>query len=96
LCKEGKCTHGDEMLSLAHRPTPYIKSFSDYITNGFRFHTIDHDKCMTTQNSVVLIVGNVGDGSGDIEYYGELIDEVMLEYLGKTTLSFSVVIGRMC
>lgn len=88
MCKEGKCAHGDEMLSLARGPIPYVKSFSGYITNGFRFHTIDRDKCMTTQNSGVLVVGNAGDGSGDIEYYGELIDVVMLEYLGGNHIVF--------
>lgn len=88
LYKERNCAHGDEMLSLAGSPTPYVESFSGYISNRCRFHTKDRDKGMTTQNSGVLVIRNTGDESGDIEYYGELIEVVMLEYLGANHVVF--------
>ena len=82
MYKEGSCAEGDELLSLSRGPSDYATSFSGYITNGYRFHTHDRDKNLRTQNSGVFVVGNIGDGSNNIDYYGILNEIIILEYLG--------------
>ena len=82
LYKEGSCIEGDELLSLSRGPSDYATSFSGCITNGYSFHTNDRDKNLRTQNSGVFVVGNIGDGSNNIDYYGILNEIIILEYLG--------------
>ena len=40
---EGTCSHGEELLSLAQGPTPYVKGYGGYITNGYKFYTVDRE-----------------------------------------------------
>ena len=85
--KEGSCVEGDEVLSLSRGPSDYATSFRGYITNGYRFHTHDRDKNLRTQNSGVFVVGNIGDGSNNIDYYGILNEIIILEYHGGTYIA---------
>ena len=73
---------GEELLSLSRCPTNYTMCFSGYITNGYRFHTLTREKNLQSQNSGVFVVGNTGDETTNIDYYGVLTDVIMLEYLG--------------
>ena len=82
LHKDGKCPLGDELLSLSRCPTNYGTSFSGYITNGYRFHTQSREKNLQTQNSGVFVLGNMGAGTENIDYYGVLTEVVRLEYMG--------------
>ena len=60
----------DELLSLLHCPTNYRTSFSGYVTNGYRFHTHSRKKNLQTQNSGVFVLGNMGAGTENKDYYG--------------------------
>lgn len=80
--EENICPHGEEFLSLSRGPIQYVKSFSGYITNGFRFHTFQRDKNLSTQNSGVVVLGDTGDGHETLDFYGVLTEVIKLEYLG--------------
>ena len=88
MYQEGTCPFGEELLSLARGPTPYVKCYSGYITNGFKFHTLDRENGAKTQNSGVLVVGNSGDGEVDTNYYGVLTQVFTLEYTGGNEVVF--------
>lgn len=88
LYEQGTCPHGEELLSLARGPTPYVKSYTGYITNGFKFHTLSREISARTQNSGVLVVGNAGDGEPNIDYYGILTKVFNLEYAGGNEVVF--------
>jgi len=85
LYKQGTCPHGEELLSLARGPTPYVKSYTGYITNGFKFH---REIGARAQNSGLLVVGNVRDGEPNIDYYWVLIEVFILEYTGGNEVVF--------
>lgn len=86
--QKGACPHGNELLSLAQGPTPYVKSYSGCVTNGYKFHTLSRDTGAKTQNSGVLVVGNDGDGGANIDYYGVLTEVFTLEYTGGNEVVF--------
>jgi len=88
LYEQGTCPHGEELLSLARGPTPYVKSYTGYITNGFKFHTVRREIGARTQNSRVLVVGNAGAGEPNIDYYGLLTEVFSLEYTGGNEVVF--------
>ena len=67
--QEGTCPFREDLLSLARGPTPYVKWYRGYITNGFKFHTLDRENGPKTQNSGALVVGNSGDGEAATNYY---------------------------
>ena len=69
MYQEGTYPFREELLSLARGPTPYVKCYSGYITNGFKFHALDRENGAKTQNSGVLVVANRGDGEADTNYY---------------------------
>ncbi|XP_057998652.1 uncharacterized protein LOC110631536 [Hevea brasiliensis] len=69
------------LLSLSRGPTRYVTSFYGCIVNGYRFHIESHDKGLRTQNSVVVVIGDIGDEVNNIDYYGVLIDIIQLQYL---------------
>lgn len=80
--QDNNCSNWEELLSLSRGPIQYVKSFSGYVSNGFRFHTLQRDKNSRTQNSGVVVVGDTGDGHGTLDYYGVLKEVIKLEYLG--------------
>ena len=88
LYEQGTCPHGEDLLSLARGPTPYVKSYTGCITNGFKFHTLSREIGARTQNSGVLMVGNAGDGEPNIDYYGTLTEVFSLEYTGGNEVVF--------
>lgn len=73
----------EQLLALSRGPTRYVTSFSGYIVNGFRFHIQDREINLKTQNSGVVVLGNIGDGDEDIDYYGVVTDMIELQYLGR-------------
>ena len=44
LAQEDKSNLVEELLVLSWGPTPYVESFSGFIVNGYKFHTIDYGK----------------------------------------------------
>ena len=80
LHKEWTRSYGEELLSLARRPTPYVKGYGGYITNGYKFDTVDRESGASTQNSGVLVVGYARSGEANTEYYGVLTEVFSLEY----------------
>lgn len=72
----------DNLLSLSRGPTQYVTSFSGYIVNGYRFHIQNREKTLRTQNSGVVVIGNMGDTDDNIDYYGVLTEIIELQYLG--------------
>lgn len=70
-------------MSLSRGPIQYVKSFSGYVTNGFRFHTLQRDKNLRMQNSGVVVLGDTGGGHETLDYYGVLKEVIKLEYLGS-------------
>ncbi|XP_058006762.1 uncharacterized protein LOC131182131 [Hevea brasiliensis] len=46
------------------------------------FHTEYHDQGLRTQNSGVVVIGDIGDEVNNIDYYGVLTDSIQLQYLG--------------
>ena len=81
LVAENKCPDGDDFVSLARGPIEYAKSFRGYVTKGYRFNTLRHDKGLRTQNSGVVLLGDTGNDM-KTNFYGVLKDVLRLEYLG--------------
>ncbi|XP_035547475.1 uncharacterized protein LOC109010280 [Juglans regia] len=70
----------DDLYALACGPDPWVSSYTGCIMNGTRFHTAQREEHRLTQNSGVLVPG---DHQGrPIEYYGVLMDIIVLNYLG--------------
>ncbi|XP_026399960.1 uncharacterized protein LOC113295844 [Papaver somniferum] len=67
---------------LSYGPKKSVSCYKGYIVNGFRFHTIDHEKNRNTQNNGVCV--NVQTSNKDsiesIDYYGRLDEVVALQY----------------
>ncbi|XP_058006773.1 uncharacterized protein LOC110657485 [Hevea brasiliensis] len=70
------------LLSLSRGPARYVTSFYGYIVNGYRFHTEYHDQGLRTQNSGVVVIGDIGDEVNNIDYYSVLTEIIQLQYLG--------------
>ena len=67
-----------------------MKSFSGYLVNGFKFHTLSHGSSKATMNSGVCIKG-LNYSANESDYYGQLINVLQLEYPGlppKRTMLF--------
>ncbi|KAI3951354.1 hypothetical protein MKW92_031052 [Papaver armeniacum] len=76
--REGQVVNRDIEI-LSHGPRRSVTYHKGYIVNGFRFHTTDHEKNRSTQNSGVCV--NVQTSSTDsIDYYGRLDEVVVLQY----------------
>ena len=59
------------------------------VVNGYKFHTEQREKSLTTQNSGVVVIENTAQGDENIYYYGVLIDVLELQYLrGKRAVLF--------
>ena len=86
--ENNNCPYGDELLSLSRGPIQYVKSYSGYVANGFRFHTVQRDKSLATQNSGVVVLGDTGDGHENLDFYGVLTEVIKLEYLGGNYIVF--------
>ena len=76
---------------LSRGPNTLVTCFKGYIINGFRFHTKDYEAKRKTQNSEVVVVAETSSFAsawdmnpitGDVPYYGVLIEVVELHYLG--------------
>ncbi len=70
------------LLSLSCDPNRYVTSFNGYIVNGYRFHIESHDNGLRTQNSGIVVFGDIGDEVENIDYYGVLTEIIQLQYLG--------------
>lgn len=74
----------EALLSLSRGPSKYVTCFYGYVVNGYRFHTTSHEERTRSQCSGVVVVGD--DGSGSIDYYGQLTEIIELQYLGNKRL----------
>ncbi|KAF7832769.1 uncharacterized protein G2W53_015102 [Senna tora] len=83
----------EELISLAVGPLQQVRIYSTFMVNGYRFHTKDRALRRKTQNSGVLVKGDVLDI--DKEYYGVLEDVYELNYVGTGRYISSSVIGGM-
>ncbi|XP_057250070.1 uncharacterized protein LOC125496697 [Beta vulgaris subsp. vulgaris] len=64
------------------------RSFSGYVTKGFRFHTLHRDRNLRTQNSGVVVLGDTGEEKEALDFYGVLTEVIRLEYLGGNYVVF--------
>ncbi|XP_075504202.1 uncharacterized protein LOC142541586 [Primulina tabacum] len=96
LSKQDHVNSSDRIQWLSHGPRKHVTSYTGYIVNGHRFHTIDVGR--STQDSGVSIEAdtvcqsNANDNShtvGRLSYYGVIRDIVLLDYY-----SFKVPIFR--
>jgi len=72
----------EDLLSLGSVPAQYVPSFSGYVVNGYKFHTKEREKSLTTQNSGMVMIENTGQGDENIDYYAVLTYVLELQYLG--------------
>ncbi|XP_058207294.1 uncharacterized protein LOC131320577 [Rhododendron vialii] len=79
LRNQGSPEATDELWSLANGPDALIDTYSGCISNGVRFHTIEHDNRHTSQNSGVLVEGEHEQQT--IDFYGFLTKVWELSYL---------------
>ncbi|CAI0462636.1 unnamed protein product, partial [Linum tenue] len=77
----------DDLLSLSRGPAQSVKCYTGYVLNGFRFHTKDYDKNLSTQNNGVVVVGDDGVDVNAIDYYGVLREVIELKFLGGRSLA---------
>ena len=63
---------------MSRGPDKQVLSYKSYIVNGFKFHTNDRESCLKTQNSGVVVWGDMAN----LHYYGTLFDVVELQYMG--------------
>ncbi|XP_075503870.1 uncharacterized protein LOC142541146 isoform X1 [Primulina tabacum] len=96
LSKQDNVNSSDQIQWLAHGPRKHVTSYTGYIVNGHKFHTIDIER--STQDSGVSIEAetfcqsNANDNShtiGSLSYYGVIPDIVLLYYY-----SFKVPVFR--
>ncbi|CAA0817961.1 Unknown protein [Striga hermonthica] len=71
------------MQDLAKGPLRKIKSYSGYMVNGFKFHTLGCGTSKSTMNSGVCIKGS--NFSVENDFYGRLVDVVEVGYNGFHT-----------
>ncbi|XP_042423229.1 uncharacterized protein LOC122010821 [Zingiber officinale] len=96
LSKQVSVNSSGRIQWLAHGPRKHVTSYTGYIVNGYRFHTIDVGR--STQDSGVSIEAdtiyqsNANDNShivGRLSYYGVIRDIILLDYY-----SFKVPVFR--
>ncbi|RDX87975.1 hypothetical protein CR513_30485, partial [Mucuna pruriens] len=68
------------LINLAWGPKRKVESWTMYIINGFKFHTIVWSEDMNSINHGVYIRGTNGQLESD--FYGNLFDIIQLEYIG--------------
>ena len=86
----------DELLSLLRCPINYRTSFSGYVTNGYWFHTQSRKKNLQTQNSGLFVLGNMGAGMENIDYYDILTRSLGWNIWEAIMSCYFDVIGGMC
>ena len=80
LYKEGDRNVNEQLFQLSRGLDKQVLSYKCYMINGFKFHTNDHEGCLKTQNSGVVVRGDTG--IVNLDYYGVLSDVVELQYMG--------------
>ncbi|CAH9095726.1 unnamed protein product [Cuscuta epithymum] len=92
LVEEGDARVSEEVKWLALGPHTSAKTYSGYFVKEYRFHTMDHEKFLKSQNSgiVVTLKSECYASSRDkqpvlgmINYNGSLKDKIDLNYSGK-------------
>ena len=88
----------EELRCLARGPNRIFTKYKWYLINGFRFHTKEIERKRKTQNNGIIVTtktrsfasGRDGNPvSGDVTFYGVLIDIIELDYLfGKRVVLF--------
>ena len=68
----------EELVCLAQGPMKGVCSDEGYVINGFSFHTKKCQRKIKTQNSVVVVEGEIERGEKD--FYSLLKEIIMLEY----------------
>ncbi|XP_057246774.1 uncharacterized protein LOC104900417 [Beta vulgaris subsp. vulgaris] len=85
LDEQKACPYGEEFLSLARGPIYSSRSFSGYVTKGFRFHTLHRDRNLRTQNSGVVVLGDTGEEKEALDFYGKGINVDKFGYVSVDT-----------
>ncbi|KAK3021521.1 hypothetical protein RJ639_046977 [Escallonia herrerae] len=92
LYEEGDEALSEEIISLAMGPLKKAKRYTGYVINGFKYHTKACESNRTTQHSGVMVNANTDSYAsardmnpiaGDVNYYGVLIDIIVLHYSKK-------------
>ncbi|XP_057806201.1 uncharacterized protein LOC131021129 [Salvia miltiorrhiza] len=79
-----------DLKSLSLKPFQRVTTFQGFYVNGFKFHMIEYKSKKSTYNSGLCVKGLELDGV-QLDYYGRLVEVVVLEYSGvptKTTTLF--------
>ena len=80
----------EDLLSLSRGPSQSVTCFNGYIINGYRFRVENHDKRHITQNSGVVVNGNICSEMENLDYYGVLTEIIELQYVnGRRVVLFS-------
>nr|KYP32358.1 hypothetical protein KK1_046984 [Cajanus cajan] len=85
-----------DLKFLAMGPIDCAKCYSAYNVNGFKFHTLERDQGLKTQNSGIF--GTFGTRSyasssdnqmqfGDVPYYGKLLGIIEINYQGRFSVT---------
>lgn len=78
---------------LAQGPKPLVHYWSQYYTNGYRFHTLEHSLNKKTMNSGVCVKGS-SYNSDESDYYGLLTDVIQLEYFCPGMIPTTIVLFK--
>lgn len=78
LWNEGNDRVTEELACLVQGPMKSVVTHEGYVINGFRFHTKRRQRNRKTQNSGVIVKGDVESGGKD--FYGVLEEVIILEY----------------
>lgn len=79
------------LIALAQGPINQAKRYTIYNVNGYKFHTLEHEKGLKTQNNGVFgIFGTRSYSSNSdvnmryvgVPYYGKLLDIIEISYKG--------------
>jgi hypothetical protein len=72
-----------KVRAFAAKPNRCGVTYSGYIINGFRFHTLSREAARLTQNSGVVNIADDG-----VNYFGRLSDIVELSYANYKVVLF--------
>jgi len=72
-------TVSKQIYDLACRPDHQVAMFKGCIVNGIRFHIIDYEQTLRTQNSGIIVPGE--HHMTNIDFYGELKNIQVLRYI---------------
>lgn len=84
----------DQLLYLASGLDMRAYRYKSILINGWRFNTKDRELQLKSQNSEILVKGD--ETKGNLDYFGELMDIIKLNYQGEIVSFYLKLTGGMC